>query len=207
MGANICNGFGADGNAPTAEEIQQITQRFRQAREAAAKESDEKNDAAASANLENAMSGGTLNDPCMFNVWSVRRACIPAGNGHFTARAMAKFYGMLASQGEGNGVRCLSPERIEAMRSIRVEEVNTFAGGHIRWGRGFRVYSLSDGQQVSRQAFGHSGLGGSFAFCLPESRLSVAILVNKLRLERRATQEILDLICREIGVGQPLDFY
>ncbi len=47
-----------------------------------------------------------------FNERSNREACLPSGNGHFTARALAKMYAALAGAGRMDGVRVVSPERL-----------------------------------------------------------------------------------------------
>ena len=44
-----------------------------------------------------------LADPRIFNDKILRQAVVPAANGHFSARSLAKFYALLANGGELNG--------------------------------------------------------------------------------------------------------
>ena len=53
--------------------------------------------------------------PFDFNDMAMRKVCLPSGNGHFSARALARMYGALANGGELDGVRLVSAERIPAM--------------------------------------------------------------------------------------------
>ena len=50
-----------------------------------------------------------------------RKAEIPAANGHGSARAIAKFYGVLANGGERDGVHLLNPETIDMARQTESE--------------------------------------------------------------------------------------
>jgi hypothetical protein len=47
-----------------------------------------------------------LADPRIFNDKVLRQAVVPAANGHFSARSLAKFYAILANGGELDGTRC-----------------------------------------------------------------------------------------------------
>jgi aarF domain-containing kinase len=46
-----------------------------------------------------------LADPRIFNDKTLRQAVVPAANGHFSARSLAKFYALLANGGELDGTR------------------------------------------------------------------------------------------------------
>ena len=48
-----------------------------------------------------------IKNPFYANTREWRKAEIPAANGHGSARAIAKFYGVLANGGERNGVHFL----------------------------------------------------------------------------------------------------
>ena len=66
-------------------------------------------------------SGAAFNNPKMSldsqdmeaNSTKWRKAEIPAANGHGTARALAKLYGVLATGGSRDNVHVLKPETIE----------------------------------------------------------------------------------------------
>ena len=53
-------------------------------------------------------------------------------------------------------------------------------------------------------AFGHSGAGGSVAFWCARSRSGVAVLVNRLSADKRASREVVALLARELGVTEAL---
>ena len=89
------------------------------------------------------------------------RAAIPAANGLFTARALAKMYAALAGGGEIDGVRLLSQRTL--LRATRVQDPTH--GGRLvipwdmRWRLGYHGVATTRG--VPRRAFGHFGFGGS----------------------------------------------
>jgi CubicO group peptidase (beta-lactamase class C family) len=105
------------------------------------------------------------------------RASIPAANGLFTARSLARTYAMLAAGGTLDGVRFLSPETV-----ARATTVQTQAPGRVvipfdmRWRLGFHGVLTTSG--VPKLAFGHFGFGGSGAWADPRRQLAVALIVN-----------------------------
>ena len=105
------------------------------------------------------------------------RAAIPAANGLFTARSLARMYAALAAGGELDGVRIIS----EATLSRATEEQES-TRGHVvipfdmRWRLGYHGIVTSRG--LPRQAFGHFGFGGSGAWADPSLELAVALIVN-----------------------------
>ena len=103
-------------------------------------------------------------------------ACIPAANGAFDARSLARMYAMLANGGELDGVRLLSPEiwaRATKVQSRGRDGVLWFKMG---WRLGYHgVMALG---VDARHAFGHYGFGGSGAFCDPSRKLAVALVLN-----------------------------
>lgn len=52
----------------------------------------------------------------------MRRACIPSANGHFSARALARFFGTLANGGSIDGIRLLSEGTVKAMAHTAATE-------------------------------------------------------------------------------------
>ena len=139
-------------------------------------------------------SSSLLMDPCMFNTEKIRRACIPSANGHFSARALARFYACLANKGSVDGVQLLRPELVAAMSQTRATMPGTRGMPSTEWGLGVRKYSDT--------AFGHGGLGGSIALCDPASGLSIAVTVNKLTLDRSASREIVNRVCELLKLDQ-----
>ncbi len=105
------------------------------------------------------------------------RATIPAANGLFTARALARMYAALARGGELDGVRLLSARTL-----ARATEVQPPTPGRLvvpfemRWRLGYHGVFTTRG--IPRLAFGHFGFGGSGAFADPRRDLAVALVVN-----------------------------
>jgi CubicO group peptidase (beta-lactamase class C family) len=102
---------------------------------------------------------------------------IPAGNGLFTARSLARVYAALAEGGEIDGVRILSRHTLgratELQAKTRGLAVLPF---DMRWRLGYHGIATTRG--FSPSAFGHFGFGGSGAWADPKRRLSVAMVVN-----------------------------
>ncbi|KAL2636403.1 hypothetical protein R1flu_007882 [Riccia fluitans] len=198
--------------------------------------------------------------PYLFNTLFVRRAVIPSANGHFTARALARYYAALATGGhvpdlppgeppvgshphKPNKVKKVSQKKQKKAKTPAVnleqsskiasstqaeapvstklysnpEILDAFVGrgkfsdlaledgrfglGFIRMGPKGQEYSSPDG----KLAFGHSGLGGSAAFCDPTNNFSLAVTLNKLNVGD-VTAEIVRFITSELGIPCPAQF-
>ena len=114
--------------------------------------------------------------PFDFNAEEVVRACIPAANGQFTARSLARLYAMIAEGGALDGVRLLSDVRVQTMGEIRNRTRDNVLFIPMHWRLGYhRVFALG---ARAPAGFGHYGYGGSGAFCDPSRRLAVALTVN-----------------------------
>lgn len=111
-----------------------------------------------------------------FNAEEVALACIPAANGQFTARSLARMYAMLAGHGELDGVRLLSDATVREIGVVRNRTRDNVLFLPMRWRMGFhRVFAVG---VRAPQGFGHYGYGGSGAFCDPSRELSAALVVN-----------------------------
>jgi CubicO group peptidase (beta-lactamase class C family) len=112
-----------------------------------------------------------------FDAEATLRAAIPAANGLFTARSLARIYAALAGGGELDGVRLLSPETLE-----RATRVQTQPRGRVvipidmRWRLGYHAVFTTRG--IPPAAFGHFGFGGSGGWADPSRSLAVALIVN-----------------------------
>lgn len=115
----------------------------------------------------------------------VRRACIPGAGGITNARSLARHYAMFAGSGELDGVRLLSPERVDQVRSLQTDEVDAVIGLPVRKGMGYflggGVYPSVAPMGAREGAFGHPGAGGSIGWADPELGLAVAICKNRMR--------------------------
>ena len=63
-----------------------------------------------------------LNEPFDWNADATVQAVIPAANGQFTARSLARMYAMIANGGEIDGVRLLSEARVREMGESAEQE-------------------------------------------------------------------------------------
>ncbi|KAJ3088867.1 hypothetical protein HK102_007738 [Quaeritorhiza haematococci] len=69
-------------------------------------------------------------------------------------------------------------------------------------------HSSEGDEEVLTLGFGHSGMGGSTALCIPDPhfQLSIAIVINKLSLiDQVATKKLMDCIAEECGLGKLVD--
>ncbi|KAG5186168.1 beta-lactamase/transpeptidase-like protein [Tribonema minus] len=53
----------------------------------------------------------------------------------------------------------------------------------------------------------HVGVGGSAALCDPATGVSFAMTVNRIRPGRRATTQVFELVCKELGMGEPVPLF
>ncbi len=141
-----------------------------------------------------------------FNTMEVRKACVPSGNGHFSARAVARMYAALANGGEIDGVRLVSPGRIAEMQKLVIAEPDRVIVAPIRKSTGYFLGGITDGihgpMGPRETAFGHPGAGGAVAFADPEGGLAIAVIHNKMANEgpgQGTSLEICDLVRRELG--------
>lgn len=101
---------------------------------------------------------------------------IPAANGHFTARSLARLYAALGAGGELEGVRLLRPATLERATRVEVRGIDRVVPFPMQWRLGFHRAATSRGTLPS--GFGHFGFGGSGAFCDPVSGVAVALVLN-----------------------------
>jgi len=112
-----------------------------------------------------------------FGANATLRASIPAANGLFTARSLARMYAALAGGGEIDGVRILSRRTLRrATRRQRRGSGLAVIPFDMRWRLGYHAVFTTQGSP--RNAFGHFGFGGSGAWADPSRELSVALIVN-----------------------------
>lgn len=134
------------------------------------------------------------------NTMERRKACLPAANGHFTARALARMYGALANEGVIDGVRLVSSSRIREMQWLVHEKFDVVTQSSGRMGIGFDLGGVKGHKFGPRStAFGHSGAGGSQGYADPDIGLSIGVTLNKMEIPRDRTVEICELIRNELG--------
>ena len=111
-----------------------------------------------------------------FNSPEFRQASVPAANGMFTARSLARMYACLAHGGELDGVRLLPEAAILRATQIQNRTIGRVMPIPMHWRLGYhRVFAV---RAKAPAAFGHFGFGGSGAWADPERDLSAALTVN-----------------------------
>ncbi|KAL5699462.1 hypothetical protein ACHQM5_030361 [Ranunculus cassubicifolius] len=146
-----------------------------------------------------------------FNNLEVRRATIPASNGHFTARALARYYAALATGGivpppyppsnkDNSSMKIYQNPKIHDA-FMGIGDYKDLALPNGVFGLGFRRYVSEEGLQ----AFGHSGVGGSVGFCDIKNNFSIAVTVNKMSLGA-VTGQIVQFVCSELNIPVPTEF-
>jgi len=112
-----------------------------------------------------------------FGAHATLQATIPAANGLFTARALAKMYAALANGGEIDGGRLVARRTIERAteRQAATAELAVIPF-NMHWRLGYHGVFTTRG--IPRNAFGHFGYGGSGAWADPKRRLAMALTVN-----------------------------
>jgi CubicO group peptidase (beta-lactamase class C family) len=104
-------------------------------------------------------------------------AAMPAFNGAFTARSLARLYAALANDGELDGQRILAPGIAASLGEQKVSTLDRSLYTPMRWRLGYHQPFVLR-RRRPRQAFGHFGFGGSGAWADPARKLSVALTVN-----------------------------
>lgn len=103
------------------------------------------------------------------------QAIIPAANGVFNARSLAKIYAMLAQKGQWDGVELIDPATFAALSIIQSQKRDRVMPIPMQWRLGYhRVLTLGK----RSKGFGHIGYNGSGAWCDPDRELSFAYIHN-----------------------------
>lgn len=104
------------------------------------------------------------------------QSVIPAANGAFTARSLAKIYAMLANRGVWNDEKLIDPQTFSALSKIQNHKRDRVMPIPMKWRLGYhRVLSLG---KRAENGFGHIGYNGSGAWCDPDRALSFAYTHN-----------------------------
>lgn len=108
-----------------------------------------------------------------------QQAEIGAANGHSNARSLAKLYGILAVGGSINEQKVISSEAIEQATRIAITSKDLVLGEKVSWAAGFERNS-SGLYGPCKDAYGHPGWGGSFAFADPDQKLGFSYTMNRM---------------------------
>ncbi len=114
----------------------------------------------------------------LLNTEDLLRAELPAFNGTFTARALARMYACLAAGGELDDVRLISQATIARAIEIQNTRPDLVIVFPMNWRLGYHGVLTTAG--VPERAFGHNGLGGSGAWADPDRQLGFAFTTTLL---------------------------
>jgi len=103
---------------------------------------------------------------------------VPAANGLFTARSLARMYAVLAAEGTLDGVRLLSRGGVRLAGEVQTRERDRVLVMRPHWRLGYHSAFTTRGRVET--AFGHFGYGGSGAWCDPKRQIAVAMVNNNL---------------------------
>ena len=132
----------------------------------------------------------------VINTRSWRAAEVPSTNGHGNARAVARLYAALASDGTIDGVRLLSPAIIATAIAEQVYGEDAVLQRPTRFGLGFQLTMAERRLGPSPRAFGHFGAGGSLGFADPDRRLAFGYAMNQGRTgwQHKHVRDLIDLV-------------
>jgi CubicO group peptidase (beta-lactamase class C family) len=110
-----------------------------------------------------------------------RAAEVPSTNGHGNARAVARLYSALATDGELDGVHILSPAIVETAIAEQVYGEDLVLQRPTRFGLGFQLAMRERPLGPNPRSFGHFGAGGSLGFADPDAQVAFAYAMNQGR--------------------------
>jgi CubicO group peptidase (beta-lactamase class C family) len=123
------------------------------------------------------------------NAPEVRSASLPAMGGIGSARALAKFYAMLANGGTWQGREYLAPQILDWITAPATQGFDPVLHREMAFAAGFTRDPVDAAGKKNRTmlgpstaAFGHAGAGGSLAFADPRRGLGFAYVMNQMEL-------------------------
>jgi CubicO group peptidase (beta-lactamase class C family) len=119
--------------------------------------------------------------PDVVNTRAWRAAEIPAGNGHTTARALARVYGTLAHGGTLDGIHLLRRTTIEEAIVEQSSGPDAVLSFPTRFGLGFMLTTPERPFGPNPRTFGHPGRGGSIGFADLEEGIGFGYVMNQYK--------------------------
>ncbi len=131
-----------------------------------------------------------LHSVASMNTPDARRAVLPSLGGIGSARALGKFYGMLANGGSMDGISFFSARALGWMSTPLTIGLDQTLQLPTAFSAGFMQdpFDDPDGRKLretfgpSRHAFGQPGAGGGHAFADPENGIAFAYVMNQMEL-------------------------
>lgn len=119
--------------------------------------------------------------PMDYNAPAYRHAEIPSTNGHGNARAVARFYGLLAAGGSQDGRILLRRETLAAALVMQHQERECVMGRQYRQALGYLLNTPGDFDiGPNPHAFGLLGAGGALGFADPDAQLGFGYVENRM---------------------------
>lgn len=109
-----------------------------------------------------------------------RMAPIPAGNGHASARGLARMYAPLSLDGSWNGLRILSEKAAAAASKEIFKGEDYLRKQPIRRAYGFERLNPGTFDPRLEAVFGHGGWGGSIGLADPVRHLAIGFVTNRM---------------------------
>ena len=135
------------------------------------------------------------------NTPEARRASIPSFSGIGSARALGKFYAMLANHGRLDGRTFFSPSTLRWMTQRLADGPDRILCLDTAFSAGFMQDPVGPDGRKTRQlngpsilAFGQPGAGGGHAFADPENNVAFAYLMNQMELGVLPNEKSLSLL-------------
>jgi CubicO group peptidase (beta-lactamase class C family) len=131
------------------------------------------------------------------NTPAIRAVPIISFGGIGSATSLAKFYAMLANDGELDGRRFFSQATLDQMTTSLTSGMDRIFGIPTAFSAGF----MKDPPEATRRmfgpsalAFGHPGAGGSHAFADPENSIAFAYVMNQMEQKVLPNDKSLRLV-------------
>ena len=144
------------------------------------------------------------------NAPTARRVAIPSFSGIGSARALGKFYAVLANGGTLGGRTYFSPEALRWMTTALVSGPDRVLCLETAFSAGFMQDPVgADGRKTrtlfgpSARAFGQPGAGGGHAFADPENGVAFAYLMNQMELGVLPNHKSLSMVAAVYGAPLP----
>jgi len=128
------------------------------------------------------------------NTRAWRAAEIASVNGQGCARGLARIYGALAAGGTVDGVKVLSRETLERGTASQIAARDLVIPFPMDWACGWMRNYHGVIYGPNKDAFGHSGYGGSFGFADPNARVGVGYVMNRMAANMMGDPRSLRLV-------------
>jgi CubicO group peptidase (beta-lactamase class C family) len=109
-----------------------------------------------------------------------RAAEVPGANGHATANALARVYGMMAVGGVWEGKRLVERATILEAARARVRGIDESFGTPTAFAAGYQIEDAVYAGRASPQTFGHTGWGGTIGFADLGAGIGFGYVTNRM---------------------------